>query len=242
VNRSLIWHSFLASILSLLALAVLAGCALTPGQVDVAYTPAASTAAPTRVTGAETAAVRVVVDDQRPSKTIVGHKMNGFGMETAAITSNVDVPKTTLQSAIESELTSRGFTIADSGVPVDITLTKFESHFRAGMWSGTAAAEVVMNVAVKGGKGSIVYTKLIDAEGINKPIEMYSPANAQIALDRALQNAVADLFADNNFVAALETAGQGAPSAVRAGPAEAASLPPSPVQPETNPPPSATPQ
>jgi hypothetical protein len=139
-------------------------------------------------------------------------------------------------------LTSRGFTIAGAGVPVDITLTKFESHFLIGMWSGTAAAEVVMNVTVKNGKGSIIYTKLIDADGIKKGIELASPANAQIALDRALQRAVADLFADNNFVVALETAGKGSPSALRSGPPEAAPLPSSSVQPETNQPPPAMPQ
>jgi uncharacterized lipoprotein YajG len=198
----------LPAILLIVAGLGLAGCALTQGQVDISYAPSDS-GGTTKIAGAQAIAVSVSVDDERTTKDTVGHKSNGFGMEMAPIKSNNDVPQT-LQSAISTELKNRDFTVAQAGVPIAVTLTKFDSRFQTGLWSGTAKAEVVMNVTVKDLDGNIVYTKLIDAEGLNEGIELASADNAQIALDRALQKAMADLFADNNFIAALETANKGA--------------------------------
>jgi uncharacterized lipoprotein len=225
VNQVWFCRRLLPAMLSIVAGLSLAGCALTQGQVDISYTPADSGEA-TKVTGAEAIAARITVDDERASKDIVGHKSNGFGMEMAPITAGNDVPQT-LQSAIGTELKDRGFTIANAGVPVTVMLTKFDSRFQTGFWSGTAKAEVVMNVTVKDlNGGNIVYTKLIDAEGLNEGIQIASSDNAQIALDRALQKAMSDLFADNNFVAALETAAKGAIPQARAAHSDRTATPP----------------
>jgi uncharacterized lipoprotein len=214
MNHLRIRRLLLPAMLSIIAGVSLAGCALTQGQVDISYTPSDASET-TKVAGAEAIAIKVSVEDERTTKDTVGHKSNGFGMEMAPIKSNNDVPQT-LQSAISTELKDRGFTIANAGVPVAVTLTKFDSRFQTGFWSGTAKAEVVMNVTVKDLNGNIVYTKLIDAEGLNEGIQLATPDNAQIALDRALQKAIADLFADNNFVATLEAANKGVTLQARA--------------------------
>jgi uncharacterized lipoprotein YajG len=239
VTRPLLRSLLFASTLPLLVLSGLVGCSSTPQPVDISYTPADSGMA-TKIAGAEAVAVHVSVDDERASKNTVGEMSKGLGMDLARISADNSVPQT-LQSAIETELRDRGFAITSLGVPVTVTLTKFENQFRLGAWSSTDDAEIVMDVVVKDARGTI-YTRLIDVHGRNKGVEFATAQNAQIALDRALQRAVADLFADNNFVAALETAGKGSPSALRAGPSEAAPLPSSSVQPETNQPPPATPQ
>lgn len=182
------------------------GCALTPGRVNISYTPVDS-AEVTKLVEAEPVDAQVVVSDQRLSKDAVGHKSNGYGMEMAPITSDNDVPET-LRSAIESELTRRGFTIGRNGTTVAVTLTKFENRFKNGFWSGTAAAEVVMSVVVKNRNGGIAYAKLIDTEGVNPGIRLASAENAQIALDRGLQQAVSELFADSTFLNSLQAGGK----------------------------------
>ncbi len=196
--------------LGLIAMTV-SGCALTPGHVNVSYTPLGSSGT-IRPAGAEAVSVHVAVSDQRASKDAVGHKTNGYGMEMAPITSDNDIPQT-LQSAIESELKSHGFNIVEAGPTIAVALTKFENRFVNGFWSGTATAELVMNVVVQRPDGGIVYTKLIDVQGVNPGIQLSSAENAGIALDRALQGGIAQLFEDSAFPTALRTAGKnGAPA------------------------------
>jgi uncharacterized lipoprotein YajG len=219
--------AFLWLTISLAAAFALGGCALTEGHVDIVYTSMSPGTA--KVAGAEETSVQVTVDDQRPSKDTVGHKTDGFGIQWAKITADNNAAQT-LQSAIETELKSRGFIISATGVPVSVTLTKFENRFILGVWSGTSEAEIVMNAVVKNSSGNIIYTKVIDAEGIKKGIEVMSSANAQLTLDRALQNGVTKLFSDGAFIAALQTAAKGS-AQVRANLPEN----PSPSQPISQP-------
>ena len=212
--------------LALIATTV-SGCALTPGHVNIAYAPLDS-GGPVRPARSAAEAVRVVVSDQRAAKDAVGHKTNGYGMEMAPITSDNDIPQT-VQSAIESELKSRGFNIAGAGPTIAVTLTKFENRFVSGFWSGTATAELVMSVVAQRPAGGILYTKLIDVQGVNPGIQLSSAENAGIALDRALQEGVFQLFEDSAFLTALEAAGKNATPAVHA--AEAPVVPAAPHSP-----------
>lgn len=209
-------------VLSLTAIvAGLSGCALTPGHVNIAYTPLDSGGA-VKVAGAEALPVRISVSDQRASRDAVGHKTNGYGMEMAPITSDNDVPQT-LQSAIESELRNRGFNVGGTGPTVAVTLTKFENRFVNGFWSGTATAEVVMNVVVERNDNTILYSKLIDEQGVNPEIQLASAENAGIALNRALQAAVTKLFEDQAFLSSLEAAGKNAKVQTASAPEASAS-------------------
>src|SRR5260370_15778070 len=115
-----------AGAVGLIAMTV-SGCALTPGRVNISYTPLGSSGT-IRHAGAEAESVRVAVSDQRSLKDAVGHKTNGYGMEMAPITSDNDIPQT-LQSAIESELKSRGFNMVGAGPTIAVALTKFENRF-----------------------------------------------------------------------------------------------------------------
>jgi uncharacterized lipoprotein YajG len=112
-------------------LLMLTGCAFTTGRVDLAYQP---TTQATKLAAPDSPRVSVVVTDKRPTQ-VVGQKINGFGMKTADIVSNTDVPGT-LKSAFETELNSRGFTEGAGGDVVLVSLSNFENQFTLGFFSG----------------------------------------------------------------------------------------------------------
>jgi uncharacterized lipoprotein YajG len=184
----------------LLALSLLAGCAITPSKIQLTYEPQ------TRVdplTGAGNVSVQVVIMDQRLVNDSVGRKMNGYGMEMAPITATNNVPEF-IKHAIETELVNRGFKIG-SGNTVTVVgeLAKFYNEFKEGFWAGSAVAELNLNVMIKNGNGTIVYSRLIGGRGIVPNIQMASGENARIALNCALKDGMATLFGDPSFTDTL---------------------------------------
>ena len=184
---------------ALLALIIGSSCALTEEHINVGYVPASAV---TAISGAQHAFVRVEVDDERRTKSHIGHKINGYGMEMAEIIADNDLSQT-VKSAVESELRDRGFSLGSDGSAVAITLGKFENRFEIGFFSGTAVGEMSMSVTVKRPDGAIAYTRNIHAEGINSGVQLASGENSRIALEAALKNAVDQLFQDSSFVQSL---------------------------------------
>jgi len=191
------------SVIALIAIALLSGCAITKGHVAVSYVPQANVSS---ISGAKDVKVKVEVPDERTMKDKVGAKKNGFGSEMAPILANNDVAEV-LQGAIETELKQRGFAISDGSMHVVAKLSKFYCDFKTGFWSGNAVAEVTMNVQVNRPDGSIAYSKMVAGEGTITHIQIYSEGNAQMALNAALQDSVAKLFADPAFVDVLLKSG-----------------------------------
>lgn len=152
------------------------GCAFTTGHVDLAYQPATQA---TKLATAESPRVRVVVIDKRPTQ-VVGQKINGYGMKTADIVSDTDVPAT-LKSAFETELNSRGFTEGAGGDVVSVTLSNFENQFTLGFFSGDSTATIGMQVTVKRPDGSVAYDKYITGQSKNW-IEVAREGNADSSL------------------------------------------------------------
>jgi len=194
----LICRSNIVRLAVLLAALSLGGCAFTEDHIDVAYTPTPQEAV-TKISTSQPMPVRVKVDDQRQSKDAVGHKQNGWGMDMASIVADKDISET-IKSAIESELTNRGFALGPNNVLIEVVVSQFNNHFKAGFFSGTAVAEIVMNVTVKKPDGSIAYAKLVDAQGTEENIQLASGHNAKKALESALNNAMINLFSDSGFV------------------------------------------
>jgi len=93
-------------------------------------------------------------------------------------------------------------------VAVATELSKFYSDFKIGFWSGSAVAEVTMNVQVKKADGSIGFSRLVTGEGVKENLQLASGSNAKVALDAALKDAVGKLFGDTAFVDALLKAGR----------------------------------
>lgn len=184
---------------ALLALNFITGCALTEDHIRLSYVPQQDVS---RVAGAGNVPVQTVVTDDRAIKNKVSCKKNGYGMEMAAIIADDNVSNV-IRSAIELELDNRGFPVKTNGVPVLISLSKFYSDFKIGFWSGTAVAEITMEVQVKDTKGNYIFSRLITGEGTEPNCQLASGSNAKLALDAALQDAVGRLFKDKAFIEAL---------------------------------------
>jgi uncharacterized lipoprotein YajG len=182
-----------------------------------------------QIAGAQGINIHVLVDDQRmgigvgeePYRRSPGSPI----VEMAPITVINSVPLT-LQSAIESELVKRGFSIAKTGTLVEVTLSEFQSRYEESGSSGSRSAlgEMAMTVAIKKRDGTTTYSKQINAQGHSTGIlGMVGVGNKESALKLALQQAVTDLFADSHFIDALLAAGQN--NASRSGEALPASSP-----------------
>lgn len=178
-------------------------CATTTGHVDLAYTPQS---AASQLAGASQVHVRVDVTDKRAS-TDVGHKINGYGIEMAPIVADKNVTNV-VKEAIETELRNRGFTTGDGSAVVLAELSSFKNTFQIGFFSGTAAADLAMNVMVIGADGKVLFKKWIMAKGVNPSIQMASATNAQVALEAALQDAMTKLFSEQDFLNALVSVGR----------------------------------
>jgi uncharacterized lipoprotein len=186
------------------AVTLVSGCALTTDRIDLTYTP--QLVAPA-VPGANEITVAVQVIDDRQDKTKVSTKKNGYGMEMAPIIANEDVA-ITIRKAIETELGNRGFKLSASDAIVQVVadLTRFYNDHKTGFFSGDAVADLTMSVNVKSKDGSVLYNRQIVAQGIEPNTQLATGNNARIALEKALQDGMAKLFADNDFIAALTKA------------------------------------
>jgi uncharacterized lipoprotein YajG len=178
----------------------LTGCALTPATESLNYQAQTGVA---HVAHAENVTVNVVTTDSRVDKAI-GHKKNTWGMITAGISADEPV-EVIVDRAIEQELKNRGFHIArNSGVIVHADVTKFNNEFSLGFWQGHANGQTTMLIDVKN-NGNEIYKKMID--GTNSDgIQLATGGNAKASLEKALANAMTELFNDPAFIAALTTA------------------------------------
>lgn len=148
--------------------------------------------------------MNVEVIDQRPDKSKVSSKKNGYGMELVAITAAEDVA-ITIRKAIEQELQARGFQLGSDTAHVKITseVTRFYNDHKSGFFSGDAVADLIMGVTVKGQKGTQLYSRQIVAQGIEPNTQLATGNNAKLALGRALENGMKMLFEDKEFLSTL---------------------------------------
>jgi uncharacterized lipoprotein YajG len=179
----------------------LSGCALTTDRIDLSYAPQTGVSA---IPGASDVVVSVNVNDQRQEKSEkVSCKKNGFGMEMAPILVNEEVT-ITFRRAIEQELQSRGFKIGNQAiVSIVADLTKFWNDHKVGFFAGDSVAELNITVAVKNKSGNILYTRHILTQGVEPNIQLMTGENARLALDKALESGMKQLFEDPAFIAAL---------------------------------------
>lgn len=189
------------AVLLLVASLWLSGCALTTDRIDLSYTPQAGTVA---LPGANDVIVSVGVNDLRQEKSNrVSSKKNGFGMEMAPILANEDVT-VTIRRAIEVELRSRGFKVGDQAlVSIIADMTRFWNDHKTGFFAGDSVADLNMSISVKNKAGNVLYSRQIVAQGVEANIQLMTGENARLALDKALENGIRQLFDDRAFISAL---------------------------------------
>ncbi|WP_203069876.1 YajG family lipoprotein [Falsiroseomonas ponticola] len=187
-------------LLTLLALLPLAACALEPDYIHVRHTPVAGVQA---IPGAERIGLQVETRDARTAnRDRVSVKKNGYGMEMAPIIATNDVIAETRQAVI-GEFEARGFRIGGTDGRVEVEVLRFHSEFRAGFWSGVAAADLQVNVKITDPTGRIVFTRTFTAEGLNPNIQIASGENARIALEAGLQRLIRQIGDDPDLARAL---------------------------------------
>jgi len=185
------------------AVASLSGCALTTDRIELQYNQQQGVSP---LAGANNISVNVQVTDQRQEKSKVSSKKNGFGMEMAPIIATEDVA-VTVRKAMEKELQARGFRLSSDAALIQIAagLTRFYNDHKVGFFAGDAVADLNMSVTVRTTKGEQIYSRQLIAQGIEQNTQLMSGENARLALNRALENGMKDLFEDQAFLSALVT-------------------------------------
>jgi uncharacterized lipoprotein len=194
-----------------LAASLLAGVSACATTEDVvAFNYAAQDSAP--VAGAQNIRVTVTAADARTTnRGRISTKINGYGMEMAAIRSEQEVAEI-VRDAVGKELAERGYQIATGGPQVNAAVETFYSDFNTGMLAGKAKGDVAMTVTVADPGGRQLYSRRV-AGTHTKAIQMASGKNAGETLTLALRQAISELFSDPAFTAAL--AGSGPAAAAR---------------------------
>lgn len=189
------------TIASMLVIGALHGCAFTTETIDVSYAPESGVS---RIEGADAVSVAVDVADNRPDKSKVSSKKNGYGMETAPILANEEVAAT-VRRALTQEINARGFKSGKSPADVKISavVNQFYNDHKLGFFSGDAVADFGMSVEVLGSSGKAIFSRTIVSQGIEPSTQLATGNNAKLALDRALASGIKKLFDDPSFIAAL---------------------------------------
>jgi uncharacterized lipoprotein YajG len=186
-----------AALAAAMTLALLGGCATQEDVVPVSYKA---------VGGAQVgngATVSVTVEDSRTEdRTRISNKINGYGMEMAAIRANRPVPDI-IKDAMEAELRNRGFAVGQGGSSTKLSVNRFFTTFKQGFFSGDAIGDVKLHAVVLSPSGQTLYERQVDVEGKAANIQLASGSNAADALTDGMAKAMSALFDDPAFIAAL---------------------------------------
>lgn len=175
----------------------LGGCALQEDVVPVPYTAKGGAQIGSGV------AVAVAVEDARTEdRTRISNKVNGYGMEMAAIRADREVTAI-IKDAMEAELRSRGFTVGQGGAQAKVAVNRFYTSFKQNLWSGDAIGDVKIHVLVTSASNQTLYERQVDVEGSQPKVMLASGSNAAAALSDGMGKAFAVLFDDPAFIAAL---------------------------------------
>lgn len=193
----------LKSVLAAFVLTALTGCALSEDKVALRYVPTSSAAA---VDAAKDIPIQLdVVDGRTTNRTIISRKINGYGMEMAAIRATQN-PTELVERALKQELRSRGFDVGNSGLSVTAKLTEFYNQYEVGFFSGSAVSNVVVDVVV-GDTVAPGFEKTFSANQTDDVV-LADGANAKAALEAALGKVVSEIMANPDFINALVNQGE----------------------------------
>jgi uncharacterized lipoprotein len=178
---------------------MLGGCALTEDVVPIPYKARG---------GAQVGdglPVTVVASDARTTdRTRISNKVNGYGMEMAAIRATRNI-EDIVREAFEEELRARGFRVAAGGPAASLSIVRFYSHFESGIFSAESVADVQMHVSVRGANGAQLFDKDVNVTGKETGIQIASGSNAAASLSDGMGRAFEALFSDPAFVTAIKT-------------------------------------
>jgi uncharacterized lipoprotein YajG len=186
-----------AAVAVAMTLVLLGGCATQEDVVPVSYKAVGGAQVGNGVT------VSVTVEDSRTEdRTRISNKINGYGMEMAAIRANRPVPDI-IKDAMEAELRGRGFAVGQGGPSTKLSVNRFYASFKPGFFSGDVIGDVKLHAVILSSSGQTLYERQVDVEGKNANIQIASGSNAAGALTDGMAKAMSSLFDDPAFIAAL---------------------------------------
>lgn len=131
-------HRFLALAA---AVALLPGCAFTPAQLEVKPHAATQVAGPLKDIGPVKFRA-TQLDDARQDKARIGYKKNGFGQNTADITTSEPVDQI-VEKTVDKAIIDSGHVVADEGIIQIVgTVDRFWFDMDANFWTITFIGEV----------------------------------------------------------------------------------------------------
>lgn len=177
---------------------LLSGCATSEDVVDIKYIPNTASVVP-----AAKPVGLTVVDGRTSDRNRISAKMNGYGMEMAAIRAKQDV-RDIVKDALKTEFEERGFHVESGDRAVTVTINRFYNQYETGLISGAAHGDVNLTVSVADAAGNAVYSKTY-AGVVKNTVMMAGGSNAAESVAGALRDAANQMFADTTFVSAITT-------------------------------------
>ncbi len=196
------------SIMAAIVLSALSGCALSEDKVALRYLPVAHSSV---VEAAKEVAIHLSVEDGRTNnRTIISRKINGFGMEMAAIRATRN-PVDLVETALKQELRARGFNVGNTGLSVTARLNEFYNQYEVGLITGSAISTVEVDVLV-GDPDAPRFEKNFIASQTDDAF-IADGDNAKAALEAALSQLISQIMANSDFMEALvDPGGPGRPA------------------------------
>jgi uncharacterized lipoprotein YajG len=123
------------------AIALLQGCAFTPSKLEVQATPETRVAGP--LSSVQPVMFRATqLEDARQDKARIGWKKNGFGQNTADITTSQPVDQI-VESTIDKAIVDSRHSVGDAGViQITGTVDRFWFDMDVNFWTVTFIGEV----------------------------------------------------------------------------------------------------
>lgn len=187
----------------LVAFFFMTGCALTDATLDVGHDPEKVQSGPIAEANS-VSFVPGILDDRREDKDRIGYKKNGFGMNTADITS--DTPVTDIvMNAIVHAVESNGHTVSDSGIAISGSVNQFWVDLDANFWSTEVLGNVEASIAFTGTEsGEIVYERIYRGSYSDK-VQIITNKSYDAAISGAIGSLVDEIVFDEDLAEALDS-------------------------------------
>jgi uncharacterized lipoprotein YajG len=185
------------------ALALLQGCAFTPAQLEVKPHAGTQVAGPLKDIGPVKFSA-TQLEDARQDKARIGWKKNGFGQNTADITTSEPVDQI-VEKTIDKAIVDSGHAVADDGVLQIVgTVDRFWFDMDANFWTITFIGEVActLDFLDAGTKQSVYKSKYAGSYSVDKAGGLDKTWTEVMA--KALDKLIEDITLDEDMAEALK--------------------------------------
>jgi len=183
--------------------ALLPGCALTPAQLEVKPHAATQVAGPLNDVGPVNFSA-TQLEDARSDKARIGWKKNGFGQNTADITTSQPVDQI-VESTIDKAIVDSGHSVAgDGAIQIVGTVDRFWFDMDVNFWTVTFIGEVACTLDFVDAqtKQSIYKNKYAGSYNVDKAAGLEKTWTDVMA--KALDKLIEDVTLDEDMADALK--------------------------------------